>query len=246
MRLLRMVAAAGIAAMTMIGLNAPSLAAPAPGAYNWSGFYVGAVGSAGMFTVNQEDYWCDNACNAPTLQDWHASIGGQLGANWQNGNLVLGLVGDWSTGFKEEERVLFDPPGTPDGVTWKGEWNWYATVRAKAGMSVGNALIFATGGIAIVDVDYSALGFTNGNPPDCVNVDNCASVSDTKVGLAVGGGAGFPITDRITAEFEYLYIGLPWDKNRYTNNNDPGATDEYVSWTTDAQLARVALDWHFN
>lgn len=244
MKLLRMLAAAGIAALTMIASVAPSQAGPSGGGYNWSGFYVGAVGSAGMFTVNEEDYWCYNACNAPTLQDWDASIGGQVGVNWQNGNLVLGLVGDWSTGFSNEEHVNFN--SDPDGVNWKGEWNWYATVRGKAGMGVGNALVFATGGIAIVDVDYSASEFINGNPPCSLGTENCASFSDTKVGLAVGAGAAFPLSDRITAEFEYLYIGLPWDKNQYTNNSNPTGTADYVSWTTDAHLARIALDWHFN
>jgi outer membrane immunogenic protein len=228
----------------MLASAGASFAGPVSGGYNWSGFYVGAVGSAGMFTVNQEDYWCSEACNAPTLQDWDASIGARAGFNWQNGNLVLGVVGDWSTGFSEEERVTFDSTSTPDGVTWKGEWNWYATIRAKAGMAVGNALIFATGGIALVDVDYSAIGFTNGNPPDCTGVDDCAAVSDTKVGLAIGAGASFPLSDRITADFEYLYIGLPWDKDIY--NTGGVGSDDYVSWTTDAHLARIALDWHFN
>ena len=197
-----------------------------------------------MFTVNQEDYWCFEACNAPTLQDWDASIGGQVGVNMQNGNFVFGLVGDWSTGFKQEERVLFDATATPHGVTWKGQWNWYATVRGKAGLAVGNALVFATGGIAIVDVDYSVAEFHNGNPPDCVGADDCASVTDTKIGLAIGAGASVPLSDRITADFEYLYIGMPWDKDRY--NSAGTGTDDYVSWTTDAHLARVALDWHFN
>jgi outer membrane immunogenic protein len=196
-----------------------------------------------MFTVNQEDYWCFNACNAPTLQDWDASIGAHAGFNWQNGNLVLGLVGDWSTGFSQEERVLFN--SDPDGVTWKGEWNWYATLRAKAGMAMGNALVYATGGVAFVDVDYSALAFSNGGTP-CTNVsDDCAAVSDTKVGFAIGAGTEFPLTDRITASFEYLYIALPWDKNIYDTSNTTG-NDDYVSWSSDAHLARIALDWHLN
>ncbi|MBI1211911.1 MAG: outer membrane beta-barrel protein [Alphaproteobacteria bacterium] len=243
MSLFRMFAAAGIAALTMISAAGPSIAGPASGGYNWSGFYVGAVGSAGMFTVNEEDYWCFNACNAPTLQDWDASIGAQAGINWQNGNLVIGLVGDFNTGFSQEERVLFNTD--PDGVIWKGEWNWYATVRAKAGMAVGNALVFATGGIAIVDVDYSARNFNNGSPPCSLVGDDCASVSDTKVGAALGAGAEFPLSDSITASFEYLYIGLPWDKDRYSTSTSTG-TDDYVSWTTDAHLARIALDWHFH
>jgi outer membrane immunogenic protein len=238
MRLFRMFAAAGIAALAMLAGGGQSLAGPS-GGYNWSGFYVGAVGSAGIYTVNQEDYWCWYACNAPTLSDWDASIGAQAGFNWHNGNLVLGLVGDINTGFSQHERVTWN---TDDGVNWDADWKWYATVRGKAGMSVGNALVYATGGISIVDVDYSAHEVTD-NATDCTT-DDCADYSDTVVGIAVGAGAAFPLSDNVTASFEYLYIGLPWYKDIY--NTGGAGTDDYVSWTTEAHLARLGVAWHFN
>jgi opacity protein-like surface antigen len=240
MRLLK-VFAAGMAALVMFAAGPASAGPASGGGYNWSGFYVGAVGSAGMYTVNQEDYWCWYACNAPTLSDWDASIGAQAGVNWQNGNLVLGVVADISTGFSQNERVTFDTD--PDGVNWNADWDWYATVRGKAGMGVGNALVYATGGISIVDVNYSARSFEDGNPSDCTT-DDCADYADTVVGIAIGAGAAFPLSDRVTASFEYLYIGVPWYKDRY--NTAGTGTDDYVSWTTEAHLARLGVAWHFN
>ena len=44
--------------------------------------------------------------------------------------------------------------------------------------------------------------------------------------------------------FEYLYIGVPWEKNIYNTATD--GNDDYVSWTTSAHIARVALVWEFD
>ena len=199
-----------------------------------------------MFTVEQEDYWCFLACNAPTLQDWDASIGAQGGFNWQTGNAVLGVVADWSTGFNNEETVLYDVTATPDGVVWKGEWNSYGTIRAQAGLAAGNALLFVTGGIAIADVNYSAHEIVNGVVGNCNALANedCADLSDTKLGYAAGAGFAMPVTDNVHVRFEYLYIGLPWDSARY--NTAGTGTDDYVSWTTSAQLVRLGAVWEFN
>jgi outer membrane immunogenic protein len=240
----RTMTAAAVAAAAMFSAAAPASAAPGD-VYNWSGFYVGAVGSGGLFTVEQEDYWCFEACNAPTLQEWGASIGVQGGYNWQNGNLVFGVVGDWSTGFENEETVLFNSDPDPDGVEWNSQWNSYGTLRGRAGLGVGNALVFATGGIAIVDVDYSAREFQN-SVTDCT-VEDCAAVNDTLVGFAGGVGTGFPIANNVNMTIEYLYIGLPWEKDRWSVSeiSQPG-TDDYVSWTTSAHLVRLGVAWEFN
>lgn len=241
MSFFRTITAAVFAVATAFSASAPASAAPADG-YNWSGFYVGAVASGGMFTVEQEDYWCFLACDAPTMQDWDASIGVQGGYNWQNGNLVLGVVGDWSTGFENEETVFYN--ADPDGVEWESKWNSYGTLRARAGLAAGNALIFVTGGIAIVDVDYSAREFEVG-VTDCT-VNECASVNDTLVGFAGGVGAGFPIANNVSMTVEYLYVGLPWEKDRYSTSAAQPGTDDFVSWTTSANLVRVGVVWEFN
>jgi len=243
MRLLKSLMAASLAIlMTLPGM---ATAAPAPGGYNWSGSYAGAVASGGLFTVEQEDYWCWWACNAPTLQDWDASIGLQAGHNWQNGNFVHGLVVDWSTGFENSESVRWNSNTT--GVDWSAEWNSYATIRGRAGLAAGNALVFATAGVAIVDVDYSASEF---QPSDnCSDTDvDCAAYSDTEYGFAGGIGVGYPVGDNMHLTFEYLYIGLPWAKDRYDSDEEdnPTETDDYVSWTTSAHIGRVALVWEFD
>ena len=240
MRVLVALGAAVIAASAW----ASSAVADAP-LYNWTGFYVGAVASGGLFTVEQEDYWCDVACNAPTLQDWDASIGAQAGHNWQNGNFVYGIVADISTGFENDNTVFCCGD---DLYQFNAEWNWYATVRARAGAAVGNALVFATAGIAIVDVDYSAVGNSDVDLPfDCTSDEiDCASFSDTEVGFAGGVGIGYPLSDRLNLNFEYLFIGLPNERGIFDFEDLSTENDDSVTWTTSAHLARFSLVYQLN
>lgn len=246
MRLSTSVLAAGLAAAAAVAATVPGAAAPASGTYNWSGFYVGGVASGGMFTVEQEDYWCWGACDAPTLQDWDASIGVQGGFNMQNGNFVYGIVADWSTGFEQDTTATWSGGG--EGWNYSAEWNSYGTIRGRAGLAVSDVLVFGTAGIAIVDVDYSATELDGlGTPCSSLSID-CAAVSETEVGFAAGFGLGYPVADNMHLTFEYLYVGLPWENDRYDTDeeNNPTDTDDYVSWTTSAHLARVALVWEFN
>src|SRR6185295_16697230 len=108
MRFLKAVLTAGLFALAAFGSAASASAAPAPNTYNWTGFYVGVVGSGGLFTVEQEDYWCWWACNAPTLQDWDASIGVQGGYYGQSGNFVYGIVADINTGFEDGNEISYN------------------------------------------------------------------------------------------------------------------------------------------
>jgi hypothetical protein len=61
-------------------------------------------------------------------------------------------------------------------------------------------------------------------------------------------GVGYPIADNVQLTFEYLYIGLPQEKDRYDSDEEdnPDDTDDYVSWTTSAHLARVSVVWELN
>lgn len=243
MRIFRGLLAAGFAAAMSVTATA--------GEYNWSGFYVGGVASGGMFQVDQSDYWCDAACDAPKLQDWAASIGLQAGHNWQDGNFVYGLVVDWSTGFDDGSHVHWDsgPLGRAD---FDAEWNSYATIRARGGISVGNTLLFGTAGVAIVDADYSAIidqDYPN-NQGDCSDDTypqvSCASHSGTSVGFAGGFGLARPLGDSMHMSFEYLHIVVPSEGGIYDYVDVPDDNDDRVDWASGADLARVSVVWEFH
>ena len=235
---LRELLAAGVAALMRV---MPASAAE----YNWSGSYVGAVVSGGLFTLEQEDYWCDAACNVPTQQDWAASIGVQAGHNWQNGNFVYGLVVDWSTGFEETHNASWNDGDSR--AQFSGEWNSYATLRARGGLAVGNVLLSGSAGIAIVDVDYSSRYNSSYNISgfDCADAE-CTDVSDTLVGFAGGMSLSYPVGDNMHMNFDYLYIGLPSESDLYNFEDPSSEDDDTVTSTTSAHLARVSLVYEFD
>jgi outer membrane immunogenic protein len=241
MRIMKALAVASLAALS-------SLMPAQAGDYNWGGSYAGGVVSGGIFVAEQQDYWCWSACDAPTMAELNASIGLQAGHYWQSGNLVYGVVGDISTGFDESRSAVYNTTAQSD---FSSEWNYYATLRGRAGLATGNALLFVAAGLAIVDVDYSALSDSNVpvNDMDCADTDvDCASKSGVEVGFAGGVGTAFPVSDNMHMSFEYLFIGLPSEKDRYdsADEDDPGETDDYVNWNTSAHLGRVSLVWELN
>ena len=81
--------------------------------FNWSGMYFGVNGGYG-FGQSKFDYCVFGGCT-PTpdfdINGWVA--GGTAGVNWQHGNLVLGIEGDFD-GSNISGSILCDPPNLPD------------------------------------------------------------------------------------------------------------------------------------
>src|SRR5260370_30315894 len=83
-----------------MAVKAPPPAPAPPQIYNWTGFYIGGVGSYGW----SHSEHCDaNTCALPgevypdfDMKGWLG--GATLGVNWQWLNWVVGVEGDWSGG----------------------------------------------------------------------------------------------------------------------------------------------------
>src|SRR4051812_19462995 len=178
---LAMVAAAGGAhAADMQPGYARPYAAPAPAyaAYNWMGPYIGAnVG-----------YQWGSVTHHPT-EPSGGVFGGQLGYNWQNGQLVFGLETDlqWSGA----DDVLF---------ARKFNNNWFGTTRGRIGYAMNNVLAYGTGGFAYGGLELETAGL---------------SESKTLFGWTLGVGMEVGLTPNWTAKVEYLYFDLT-DKTYFT------------------------------
>lgn len=159
--------------------------------YNWSGFYAGVYGGVGASQVSQKQVQGVTLAGAED-RDGAASgfTGGvQVGYNWY-------LNRDWVAGVEGDIGWL--------GIDAVGEgWNdprlgaktdWYGTLRARIGRSVGQALLYGTGGLAVVRVK------------NVFDATDPASSSETAIGWTIGGGIEAVLGNQWTAKTEYLLI----------------------------------------
>ena len=204
-----------------------------PDAYSWSGFYVGAMVGAGIVTPLFADF--DETF---TFGNWHAGNwaftgGGTVGYNWQSGSAVFGVEADFNwTSF---DRSLLNPSFD---TRFDAKWNWFSTVRARFGLALDRTLVYATAGVAIVDLDYQVFNQGESCSPDF----SCAKLSKTEVGLALGAGVEYAWANNWSFKAEYLFIKLP--------TKDLGqafieSQSEHFQFTTDAHFARVGLNYRF-
>jgi outer membrane immunogenic protein len=155
--------------------------------YNWNGFYVGLNGGYGFGTTD----WTDPAASSGNFNVSGGLFGGQIGWNYQIGQVVLGIEGDmdWS-GLKGSFST---PAAFCSTAPCTTENNWLSTVRGRIGFAWDRVLVFGTAGGAFGNVKASFNG----------NSDN-----DTEAGWAAGAGVEVGITENITAKAEYLFVDL--------------------------------------
>ena len=177
------VTAASAADMQARPYKAPPPAAMISPAYNWSGFYIGAMGGYG---------WDDGNATG-------GFGGGTVGYNWQfpGSQFVFGIEVD-AAGAGIKDSISADLGG---GViaTEEIKINSFGSVTGRAGFALDAMLFYAKGGFAFANrkdsISAPALG---------------ASVSDsqTHTGYTIGGGLEYLFTPNWSAKGEYMYTSL--------------------------------------
>jgi len=157
--------------------------APAPLApiYNWTGFYIGAMGGYASES--------DNGIKG-------GFAGGTLGYNWQQGALVFGLEADaaWADINRSAAGVVFVPGVGFVAATATAKVQDWGTVRGRIGYAFDQVLIYGTGGYAWADTKLSAtaLGVT-------------VSESHVLNGWTAGAGVEVMFAPKWSVKAEYLY-----------------------------------------
>ena len=194
-----------------------------PVSYDWSGFYIGA--QAGWTQADVEDTY-----DLVTPFDFTADgfLGGALaGYNFQTGNLVLGAEADISFG-SVSETALCDGTTTPiclgSGTNPDFDLGTVATIRGRLGYAMDQVLFFGTAGVGFADAKVS---------------DPLQGGSDSKthLGLVVGGGAEWMITQGASIRLEYLYGD--YESIDYALVTSPDAIE------FETHSIRAAFNWHF-
>ncbi len=150
---------------------------------NWTGVYFGLnAGYDFSATSKTTDLDGMNPANYNGLNGGFA--GGQIGANYQIGSIVLGAAGDYSKSWASKTYVM------PDTTTMKISSPYVATVRGRVGYDFNNQLLaYVTGGWA-----GSSLTMTG------ASIDKA-----TLKGYVLGGGFEYKYTSNISSFVEYRY-----------------------------------------
>jgi outer membrane immunogenic protein len=190
-------AAPALAADLPAYTKAPPIAAPT---YDWSGYYVGVFGGYGYGNHNLNNATGPaGSANFTTNYSSEGALGGvEAGYNFQSGNIVFGVEGDYSwsdikgsDGFRSTDAAGL---ASNDATNLR----WSGTLRARGGIAVDRLLLFFTGGWA-----YGDLQHTSTDP--VLGVDQ---FDNNRSGLTAGGGIAYAITNNVIGKLEYRYYNF--------------------------------------
>jgi outer membrane immunogenic protein len=240
-------AAAGPAVAADMPARAPVYKA-APAAvmiHNWTGFYIG--GHAGWAWIDETSVLVSDPFAAfppgftgDTSRDGLIA-GGQIGFDWQSGNWVFGIEGDWSWTDSNVSvpSISIAVPGLVATAT--GQDNWYATLTGRIGYAQDIWLVYVKGGVAWWNVDDG--GFTTGIPG--VGTATLATITSTRTGWTVGAGIEWALWTNWSAKIEYNYMDFGTDRYTFTTATPIVAPGGTVDIDTQVHAVKLGLNYRF-
>ena len=245
-----------LAAASLFAIAAPAVADDGD---DWSGVYVGVQGGytqarsatdvtlGGAWsteTATLRNYVASNA--GARQRDSDVNAGAQIGFNYQTGDVVLGLEGEFSL-LNGGQTVSRGPLTASPGLTYTftntiDPKHMYA-IKGRAGVSLGDTLVYASGGWAWTRANLGLSVRSNGNYLKAGSVDR------TLDGFIVGGGVEQKIAGNLSARISYDYSKQ--GKESYATAYLPGSSFTNPAYTETAQqnlrlhLVRVGVNYRF-
>jgi len=214
---------------------------------SWSGLYFGGSMGGGMLASRHipMDSNVESFTQAKTGSQLGPVGGVNVGYDFQMKSLVLGIVADANILDRTTKT-----DGNPDYVGSEARTNigTYFTIRGRIGYELNSTdLIYGTAGVAFVNVktgfDYDKTGFSCELDGPNPNYSACDK-NKLETGLALGGGYETKLTDELTLDFQYLYVGLP-TRLQATDSLNDGYEDFSMKFKPSIQTLKIGLNWHF-
>jgi|tagenome__1003787_1003787.scaffolds.fasta_scaffold20930841_2 outer membrane immunogenic protein len=177
--------------------------------YNWTGLYVGVNGGYGWGDQDPLTLYT-NRFDRTNFNINGGMFGGTVGAQIQQGYVVLGLEGDLDWANIKGNGISIPTIGggplqVPITLNITSNISAVGTARARLGVAMNNWLFYATGGAAFVKSSANGTSIA-GAPCGTPGVlPNCAA-SAWRPGLAAGLGTEWAFSQNWSAKLEYLYI----------------------------------------
>ncbi|MDB5560312.1 MAG: outer rane autotransporter barrel, partial [Enterovirga sp.] len=168
-------------------------------------------------------------------------VGGQVGADYQFGQVVVGIAGDaaWSNarggrGCPNVGALFF--------YNCETTTDFLGMATARVGYAWGRSLLYVKGGAAFADLRERAKD-NAGNQPllGGITLADTTSRPYSAMGWAIGAGAEFAVTTNWSVKAEYMHYEL---ERRQLAFQTPGVAP--TSAAHDGDLVRVGVNYRFN
>jgi outer membrane immunogenic protein len=239
--------AAGVASsIVMLALPATSASAadmpvkaprPAPVAaavYSWTGFYIGGHVGYGWGEFDTTAVTATGSFPAgfqfATREPNGILAGGQIGFNYQTGNVVLGVEAQGSWADMNDSVRTNSPVNTNYNIA-RAEVDWIVTVAGRLGIAVNNWLLYGKGGWAWAKTQAHAETFNAAGTLLSITTN-----SGTRDGWMAGVGGEYGFAGNWSVKIEYNYIDLGKDRVASTNTTVPGGVVTTLLRDSDAQI----------
>lgn len=198
---------------------------------SFDGLYLG--GNIGVFThvAHRNDYdgfFTDNS--GWSIIDTNVELGLQLGYDWQCGSRLFGVVADWNW-VNTDNRFDDNPNGGSLGFA-RNEAHWFTTIRARAGITVCDALFYLTAGAAVKR-------FNNRWDDGTLNNFN---EHHTRWGWTAGVGTEFLLFCNWSLGAEVLFLHFSEHTRSFTT---AAGTTFRFGHSDSSYLARLVLNYRF-
>lgn len=209
-------------------------------AFSWTGAYVGL--HAGFGVGDTQGNINDIPIDLSSDYDVNGALyGGQIGYNWQTGNLVLGIAGslsgseiDGTDGTCQDFIII-----TAD---CERELNWLATLTGKIGFASGRTMIYAMGGIAWGEIETN-VDVNVVLPPIIVGTVATINGEETHTGWVAGLGIQHALTKNLIIGIEYAHIDLGDEDQNLSINGTPLGLSSDVEMEIDT--INLSVNWKF-
>jgi len=205
---------------------------PPPMVTTWTGCYIGVNGGGAWGRTRTTGNWGNLVVPGNSIgNDIDGGfVGGQVGCDYQiQNNWVIGAeaTGDWA----DIEGSVANAGGIV-GHTLRHRINGFATFTGRLGYTQDRWMIYAKGGAAWANMDYTSLfaGCPGG----------VCSVNGDKWGWTIGAGLEYMLWSNWSAKVEYQYLDFRSDRVGF--GGFPGIFSD-----TDARVhtIKAALNWHW-